>query len=148
MRIYALLLLAFIMSFCGKNKEPVNKLYLTLKIEALKQTFTGHCYKNVIILPGTGCSGCITIGEDFFVRNYNNKEYLFILTNIKSIKILNNKVGTDIKKISNVVLDYDNIYSHHDFSKIYPTIIFFDCKKFEVIEVLYQKPGNNVFNNL
>lgn len=37
-------------------------------------------YEMIVVLPGSGCTGCITNAENFFVNNINNSKIKFILT--------------------------------------------------------------------
>jgi hypothetical protein len=105
-----------------------------------------QCYDYVVILPGSGCKGCITEGELFFKDNQANENILFVLTKIHSLKTLSHKVGFDIKKSKNVHLDLENKIVPYD--NIYPILIKYDCNKLEINGIEYQKPGVNVFDQL
>lgn len=140
-----IIVILFALSSCS-IEEKKNEKYLSKHIITLMPTLD-KCYSKVIILPGSGCSGCITVGENFFKDNYNNCEYLFILTNITSIKILNYKTGVNISQLSNVISDYNNVYAQYNLS-IYPTVIKYNCKKGKIESIIYQKPGSNAFDKI
>ncbi len=67
-------------------------------------------YQWIVILPGTGCHGCIQDGEFFMKKNIGNNKVLFILTKISSLKILQQKLGLQIKDHSNIYIDKENIF--------------------------------------
>ena len=129
---------------CGTEEEK-NKKYFSEHITTLIPTL-GRCYNHIIIIPGSGCFGCITVAEDFLKNNYTKPECLFILTNITSIKILSHKVGFNVTNVKNIVIDYKDEYSHFN-SSIYPTVINYSCGKNQIENIIYQKPGTNAFDN-
>ena len=81
-------------------------------------------YEMIILIPGTGCTGCITNAESYFSNNINNKKLLFILTNNYSEKGLALRLGKDNISKSNVIIDREDIYYLKDYEeKIYPIIV-------------------------
>ncbi len=94
----------YIISFCfiacnKKNKEK-EKVFLNNCIERLD---IADNYQWIVILPGTGCHGCIQDGEFFMKKNIENNKVLFILTKVSSLKILQQKLGIQIKDYSNIL---------------------------------------------
>lgn len=138
-----LLILLFSSSCFDKNQKEI---YLTNNITKLMQNLE-KCYSQIIIIPGSGCSGCITHAENFLKKNHNNQEYLFILTNIKSLKNINHKIDLKVDQLSNIILDYDNVYSRY-YMSIYPILIDYNCNKRKLENIIYQKPNSNVFDNI
>lgn len=131
---------------CTSSGEDIKKQHITNRIVKLL-TSLEECYDYIVILPGSGCSGCITVAEEFFKENCKSSNYYFILTNIRSLKVLKHKIGLDATKLSNVLIDHENIFSQYD-DPIYPVVISIDCIKEIVKNVKFQKPGTNAFSNL
>lgn len=140
---YIIIVIALCTFFSCSTEERKDKKYLSDHITFLIPTL-GRCYNHVIIIPGSGCSGCITVAEDFLKNNYKNPEYLFILTNITSLKILSHKVGFNVINVKNIIIDDRNEYSHFNLS-VYPTVINYNCRKSKIENITYQKPGTNAF---
>ena len=81
-------------------------------------------YEKVIIIPGSGCTGCISAAESYFIKNCANEKILFVLTNFISEKSMYVRLGgKDNIRRHNVVVDKNNNYYIHEFEeKIYPFI--------------------------
>lgn len=61
-----------------------------------KSTFNLDSTEIIILVPGSGCSGCITKAEHFIAKYFNKlNKVKFILTNIQSYKILRLKLGEE-----------------------------------------------------
>jgi hypothetical protein len=94
-------------------------------------------YKYIVIIPGSGCTGCITFAENFFVDNVDNKEMIFIFTDIISRKQLSIKLKAENIQRPNVLID-----SNKDFyltgykEKIYPVIATIDREKIVKIQMV------------
>lgn len=68
-------------------------------------------YEYVIVIPGSGCTGCITRAESFFVSNVGDSRYLFILTGIVSYKNLERRFGrSGILQRDNVIIDNEGLF--------------------------------------
>jgi hypothetical protein len=103
--------------------------------------------KWIVVLPGLGCHGCIQEGEDFVKKYIKNKNIFFVLTNISSLKILQQKIGLQIKNCPNVYVDYDGLFNLHTDNNVYPCIVQLENGK--VIEHEFQSPKNGAaFYNL
>lgn len=95
-----------------------------------------------VILPGQGCSGCISEGEKFLIENSENYQSVkFILTKIVSKKILKQKIGNIIYNAPNVYIDSLGVFTSTSFHEtIYPTILY--MKYGELDDIEYQSPNN------
>lgn len=83
-----------------------------------------QAYTSVIIIPGAGCTGCISQAERYYMDNKDSNEILFVFTNITSKKTLRLRMGTEILTSRNVLFDFsDSIFPHEYADKIYPHII-------------------------
>ena len=95
-----------------------------------------------VILPGQGCMGCISEGEQFLIDNYKKLSTVkFVLTKIVSKKILRQKIGGEVYGADNVYIDSLNIFTTMDFQEsIYPTILYLDSGK--ILKIEYQSPND------
>lgn len=142
----SLVLSIFLTSSCQeiKKSEKIKpEKYLEDQIIELFNK-NDKCFSDIIILPGTGCTGCITNAENFLKNNYQNNDYFFILTNITSLKLLNSKIGVNLTQNQNIYIDEENIFSNYE-SAIYPVRLTYSCIDNKPLSVNFQKPGNNVF---
>ena len=82
-------------------------------------------YKTVVIIPEAGCTGCISVAEQYFKTNYEDETILFIFTRIISKKSLELRVGgTDRLHRENVVLDVSDKYFLNEYKEsIYPYVL-------------------------
>lgn len=144
MRILLFQAMFFLLLFsCNSTKEDKDKKYISKKIEQLMPTMN-KCFEKVVVLPGSGCPGCITVAEDYLKENYRNKNILFVLTNTQSFKLLSQRVGTDVLKLSNAYVDESDVISK-PISLIYPVMILYNCTNDKVSNVNIQQPGNDAF---
>jgi len=131
---------------CSKIKDKteanfdINQKYVVDKIEQIID-LNNNCYSHIIVLPGTGCSGCINKAEIFFKNNIYQPNYLFILTDFQSLKILNHKLGMDIKNLKNVYIDNENLFKNYDYS-VYPAFLTLNCKTKSITNVTFQTPDS------
>lgn len=128
---------------CNKKTEEKEKKFLSNCIERLDITDN---YQWIVILPGTGCHGCIQDGEFFMKKNIGNNKVLFILTKISSLKILQQKLGLQIKDHSNIYIDKENIFDIPSNNSIYPCVI--KLEKGKILTYAFQSPRNNAFHLL
>lgn len=129
---------------CKKSIQETETENLTISMAKLninKQT------KWMVVLPGLGCHGCIQEGEAFMKKYVNNTNILFVLTNISSLKILQQKIGVQIKNCPNVYIDRENIFDVHTDNSFYPCIARIEDGK--IVEHEFQSPKNGAaFYNL
>lgn len=102
-----------------------------------------------VIIPNTGCSGCITSAETFLKNTVSKSDKLrFILTNIASVKMLKLKIGNKIVDHPNVYIDKENMFYKGSFNSIYPTILFIDQKTKEISRRSEVSPTENGIGEL
>lgn len=128
---------------CNKKAEEKEKEFLSSCIERLD---IADNYQWIVILPGTGCHGCIQDGEFFMKKNIENNKVLFILTKISSLKILQQKLGFQIKDHSNIYIDKENIFDIPSNNSIYPCVI--KLEKGKILTYAFQSPRSNAFHLL
>jgi hypothetical protein len=128
---------------CGQNVEKAEKKFLTNAVDQLK--IDGE-YEWIVVLPGLGCHGCIQEGEFFMKENISNKKILFVLTNIVSLKILQQKMDITIGDNPNIYVDRSNQFKLTTDNSIYPCIIRLKSGKIEQFE--FQSPQNAAFHKM
>lgn len=97
--------------------------------QAVKNSFDNYLdttvvdYKYVMLIPNSGCTGCISDAEYFF-KEYNDKsEILFIFTHIISKKDLRIRVEKENLQRKNVLIDIENRFYFEQFQEsIYPIV--------------------------
>lgn len=79
-------------------------------------------YNAIIIIPSSGCSGCLTKAESFFLSHHEQDNYLFIFTGFYSDKTLSIRLGgSEYIRKNNVILDEDGLFYLSDYQDvIYP----------------------------
>jgi len=115
------LFLSFSMFSCLNRTKELEKESLT---NAIKNYYVKSQYKWIVILPGVGCHGCIQEGEFFMKKHISNTKILFVLTNITSLKIFQQKTGLVIRKHSNVYIDKDNSFKVITENAVYPCVVY------------------------
>jgi hypothetical protein len=133
----------FVTISCQKSPEKIEQEYLA---KAMEQSGVNHSYQWVVVLPGMGCHGCIQEGEFFMKKFIDNKEILFVLTKLSSLKILQQKLGFTIADHSNVYIDKNNTFDLPTDNRMYPCIV--QLKDGKVVKHTFQSPQTNAFAQL
>jgi hypothetical protein len=122
-----------IMVFCINCTRRAYNVEIAEKVEMLLEKDTLD-YDYIVIIPGSGCSGCISIAEQFFLDNVSDGKMKFILTKNASKKGLILRLHEENLKRENVLVDIDNNFYLIGYEeKIYPIIA--SVKKKKVIQV-------------
>ena len=109
-------------------------------------------YRNILIIPDGGCSGCIAEGMNFIKYHMpefsqGQKKNLIIFTSIKSQKILRRNLGNARLENFNAIIDTADNYLI-DFPKnIYPIIIY-RSEDGLIEEFDFQSPNNDGLSRL
>lgn len=148
-----LLIIGIVLSvFACKNTADTKKAAAT-QMQVFKQTVdaifassdvTGKQPAAYIILPNSGCGGCISSAEQLLTAYGKRKLPLrFILTNISSFKEVKNNFGDSVVSSSAVFPDHENMFylKNPSFDQIYPAIVYVD-KTGEPVRMEYINPGN------
>jgi copper chaperone CopZ len=108
----------------------------------------GIC-KAYLVIPNTGCSGCINSAEELLKSVYpKTKTIKFILTNIVSIKMLNLKLKIDVRNNEKILLDTENYFGQSRFNSIYPQIFFINQKTGSVYKRMEVSPTEDGLSEL
>lgn len=129
-------LILFLLFACNnknKNTEETNTHYPIFKktVDSLfgEATPSPLVY---VILPNTGCGGCISSAEQLLVEYVKNATPVkFILTNITSYKVAKATLGESIITSPLVYADKTNILYNKlpDLHQIYPIIFYINNKE-------------------
>jgi hypothetical protein len=123
-----------------KQKRPDEGDKETL-IKAIDNTKINTKINWVVVLPGLGCHGCIQEAEQFMKDHLKNRDILFVLTKISSLKILQEKIGFKVKGQPNVLIDSNDTFDLLTDNRIYPIII--GIKKGRLLSYAFQSPKNS-----
>ena len=127
-----ILVLLVVLLLCGCQSEYEANIKVNIE-EMLRNNSAS--YEKVYIIPGVGCSGCITNAENFYKLNHSDSTVLFIFTGIKSLKVLRKKYSSICFEDSdNVIIDTDRVfYSYSDEESFYPHVVVLDGAKVKQI---------------
>jgi len=152
MKLYVKLLLAAFVLFgitcVNKNhkREQTNPERDALLAAIDKSKINTSNYDWVVILPELGCHGCIREAEIFMQENVNNDSILFVLTKVESLKILQHKIGVNLREHKNIYVDSDNLFVVPNENAIYPCVI--RLQRGKATEYFFQAPGGPAFDRL
>lgn len=109
--------------------------------QAVKNSFDNYLdttvvdYKYVMLIPNSGCTGCISDAEYFFKEYKDTSEILFIFTHIISKKDLRIRVGKENLQRKNVLIDIENRFYFEQFQEsIYPIVAVIKDKEVVVLK--------------
>lgn len=81
-------------------------------------------YKRIVLIPNSGCSGCIKEAEYFYTNHTEDSSILFIFTNIAIMKDFKMNLGKDIEERKNVIVDRKNMFYFKEYQEsLYPVVI-------------------------
>lgn len=105
---------------CSSPNWSENDLLRTFNFSTLQKKKISR-YNFIFIIPNSGCSGCISNAESFFIEHQNQKsnKILFIFNRIISKKKFNIRFKSYTEGFSNVIV-FDGIDSYPE---IYPVIL-------------------------
>lgn len=93
-----------------------------------------------------GVSWVYSEAEFFMKKHISNEKILFVLTNIESLKILQQKTGVEIKSHPNVYIDWNNQFKLPTDHSIYPCVI--QVNKGKLQQYAFQSPKTPALYNL
>lgn len=118
---YSILFVLFIfLSACNisSNYESFINTQLTSYCDDISQ------YTEVIIIPRQGCHSCVEKADEYFLKNKDRKDCLFIFTHLISEKALRIEVGKENLILPNVKVDKDDrFYSLKYADSQYPIVL-------------------------
>jgi hypothetical protein len=127
----------FVLASCQEKNNKIEQDFLS---EAIFHINDKASFDWVVILPGLGCKGCIEEAEFFMGEYLENKEVLFVLTKIESLKILQRKINKRLKDFSNIYYDKQGKFVVPTNNSIYPCIV--EVKNKKIISIEFSTPDN------
>ena len=101
----------------------------------------------IVIIPTSGCSGCISRSIDFMRSHIDDDAYQFIVTGASSKKELKFIIGTQILSNKRLRIDFENIWVKYGLQSVYPLII--EMRMGKVSRIQYGNPENkNIWEEL
>lgn len=140
-----LFILIPVFSCSVKNNTIVDFQNKLMDLSSLKLDIEN--YNKVLVIPGAGCSGCVSGAENFVKENIHQiDEILIIFTAIPSQKMLKVKLGINLDQ-HNIYLDLDNQFNSGKVYSFYPTLFYMENGI--ALDFEYVNPENkNLLNNL
>ncbi len=134
--------LNLVMSACKHKEDYESRIIKT--ITTIDKGFNSNPETiYYLIIPKSGCTGCISEAE-LFVRNDIKEDMPLkvIFTRINSLKII--KAATDdIPCKSKILYDENNLITYKEQSnEIYPMLML--VKNGRCVSITYQSPGNSI----
>lgn len=77
-----------------------------------------------VIIPNAGCPGCLSSAEDLVLRYKGSSCVKFVFIEVTSLKQLKIKLGNDILKYPNILLDNNDISAELDLHTFYPLVFY------------------------
>jgi hypothetical protein len=119
---YVVLFIITLVVGCSENN--ISDKQLIQSILSL-DIFDEKKHKVILIMPSTGCSGCISSLEEF-VRENNSSSLLLILTNSPSQKDALHRLNL-VNPLCDYFWDSDKVFhDSNDDQAVYPKIIYWD----------------------
>ena len=136
--IFTLIFLLFSLIELNSCRATTQQSDQLLEFKQLEKIREGS---KVFIIPGSGCTGCITDIENTAIHNLNSDSLYFIFTRLTSFKLFRNRFGNTFIESKNVLLDTGNIFQYkNNESDIYP--VMYKKIKGKIIFQKYLKPLN------
>lgn len=141
--------LVFVSNGCKKTKShekldihQVDEAFASAikRIDAREKIGSRKAY---LVIPHTGCSGCINEAEKIFVSTIGISKHVgFVLTRIESVKILKSKFGIADFHVAGILLDKQNLFENPHLRSIYPRVYIIENNHVDrIIEVSPQEDG-------
>lgn len=109
-------------SGCTENPDGKKAQFSLANFDRLiSAAHKGH-YHKFLLIPGSGCEGCISNAENFVIDNAKDQmnETMIVFTNIVSKKLLRLRLGKEIISQPNVLMDSTNTLHY---TSIYPQLV-------------------------
>jgi hypothetical protein len=93
------------------------------ELTAFKQLYNIKEGSIVYIIPGSGCTGCISDIEKIAMNNTNSDSVFFVFTRLNSLKLFRNRFGKSFIESKNIILDTSNFFHYkNETLEIYPVM--------------------------
>lgn len=109
-------LISLLVSGCNRQERRFDRFVHKFGMVPDKGAFA------VIVIPATGCSGCIRAGLGFMKKRLGRPEYKFIVTAIHDRKLFRIRVGEDVYNHASLIKDIHDIWEQEGLKSIYPQV--------------------------
>lgn len=82
-----------------------------------------------VVIPTTGCVGCISPAINFLKKNIDDPTYQFIITEVTDKKHLKMWLGENVFKNEHLIIDYANKWRSNNLQSEYPMIAIISSNK-------------------
>ncbi|WP_339606252.1 hypothetical protein [uncultured Roseivirga sp.] len=124
---------------CSNLDNRSNIKHIEERISEIDETILTN--RAIILIPNSGCTGCISSAEQFIVDfNDDLKDVKVIFTGINSMKTLRVRIGDKIND-RNIHLDLENEFYFSELITLYPVVIF--TKNNLISSIFEQRPENS-----
>lgn len=121
-RFINIIVLVLCMNLCSCEQSYTDKLKVQLET-VLSERLEG--YEFAVLIPNSGCPGCISEAEEYFKENASNEKILFIFTKFPTTKDLRLKMKISTLDLPNVYLDKEDLFYLSEFEHCkYPLVIY------------------------
>lgn len=108
-----------------KQKPPVENKNGVLQKSEFNTFLASHHtsaenYAKIIVIPGVGCTGCISEAQLEYHKNYKDTKTLYIFTAIGDLKLFKNTLPQDAQNFKNAVIDEQGTLLALGFKSVYP----------------------------
>lgn len=131
-------LLLFLSFYSCSNEDNFLKL-IESNLSDIPE-FDKDRYNYIVIIPGAGCTGCISEAESFY-NEHKRDSIFYIFTKITSKKALKLRLGNINNSIAYIDEDSKFLSTDNDIN-LYPVVIDFRNKK--TIKWTYLDPGRSL----
>lgn len=128
------------------NKSDIDILWDKLIEKGAKKNLDKK--KVILIIPGAGCTGCISSAQYFVVDHIDKLEDLgVVFTGVGSKKSLKVELGQEIYYHKRILIDTTNSFYLQGLTDIYPTLTYISGTRID--SIVHQSPENpNALNKL
>ncbi|MBT1699139.1 hypothetical protein KK083_19745 [Fulvivirgaceae bacterium PWU4] len=120
------------------------------EIETITNRNISNQYKAIVLVPSSGCTGCINGAEDFLVNKYLEKGkngLFFIVSGHRSIKEAKLRLGQSVVA-RDVYLDLDKYFNRDPFLKGYPQVLFIKDGELTSVEEITPEASEGIYRRL
>lgn len=140
-RILFVAFILFFQSFMGCSRKDIRLNEISNAVELNSKEHNFQDAMALLIVPRSGCDGCITNSERFILDNLNNLPKLHVVfTATSSQKALRLKMGDSIYNHDQVFVDLSNSFYTPALMSVYPMVAYLEEGR--VISINYVSPDS------
>ena len=138
--------MAFFLAFPANWLGELYRIFSTMPVKEIENYFHSINVKSdtIVIIPGSGCDGCISLAQKFLVKNLERSDtnVTFILTRIDDYKIIKIRLNLFDKLNEKIIIfDKQNKLLHLGYKSIHP--LFITLQEGKIKKMDYLSPENH-----